>query len=370
MLSPPFVSRMLSNSLPSCASPFLVTLRRPLLACRPPCLPPRWLHTTGAAHHGGSETSDQQLSDLQGRWRNVESPKSLPKLLTTYSKLSKGKLSGLVVLTTMAGYAMAPAALDMATLLCTSLGTGLCVCSANSFNQIWEVPFDAQMSRTAGRVILNGQLSTLHALMFALTTGASGVYLLHSQVNSLVASLGAANILLYAFIYTIMKRTSIANTWVGALVGGVPPLMGWAACTGALEPGSFVLGFLLYAWQFPHFNALSWNLREDYTRAGYRMMAVINPALNGRVAFRYSLWMIVCCAAAPWMDLTDPFFALDSILVNGPLAYLSWKFYRHSNSKSARRLFFASIVHLPIILSLMLLHKKRQQQPAKDSPST
>lgn len=101
--------------------------------------------------------------------------------------------------------------------------------------------------------------------------------MLHYGVNGLTASLGAANLLLYTCVYTPMKRYSILNTWVGSVVGAIPPLMGWAGCSGNLEAGAWIMAGLLYAWQFPHFNALSWNLRPDYSRAGYRMMAVTNP---------------------------------------------------------------------------------------------
>jgi heme o synthase len=110
-----------------------------------------------------------------------------------------------------------------------------------------------------------------------LGAGATGIGLLYYGVNGLTASLGLANLVLYTCIYTPMKRYSILNTWVGSIVGAIPPLMGWAGCSGGLEAGAWIFAGLLYAWQFPHFNALSWNLRPDYSRAGYRMMSVTNP---------------------------------------------------------------------------------------------
>lgn len=124
-----------------------------------------------------------------------------------------------------------------------------------------------------------------HAIGFAIVTSAVGATTLALGVNELTALLGLSNLILYTSVYTPMKRISILNTWVGSIVGAIPPLMGWAACAGTLGPGAWIMAGLLYAWQFPHFNALSWNLRPDYSRAGYRMMAVTNP---GKWLIQYS----------------------------------------------------------------------------------
>lgn len=172
----------------------------------------------------------------------------------------------------MAGYAMAPAPFDLSTFVMLSAGTALLSGSANSINQFFETPFDAQMSRTKNRVLVKGFLTPLHAMGFATVSATSGLLLLTYGVNDLTAALGFTNLVLYTMIYTPMKRYSILNTWVGSIVGAIPPLMGWAGCAGTLGPGAWILAGLLYAWQFPHFNALSWNLRPDYSRAGYRMM--------------------------------------------------------------------------------------------------
>lgn len=183
----------------------------------------------------------------------------------------------MVVITSMAGYAMAPAPFELSAFIMCSVGTGLVSSAANSINQFFETPFDAQMSRTKNRVLVKSYITPLHAVGFATVATVAGLSMLNFGVNGLTASLGAANLVLYTCIYTPMKRYSILNTWVGSVVGAIPPLMGWAGCAGSLGPGAWVMAGLLYAWQFPHFNALSWNLRPDYSRAGYRMMAVTNP---------------------------------------------------------------------------------------------
>ena len=122
--------------------------------------------------------------------------------------------------------------------------------------------------------------------------------------------------------------------------------------------GAWLLGAILYAWQFPHFKALSWNLRSDYSRGGYRMSAVVNPNLCKRVAFRYCLGMVGLCTLAPVLDVTTWTFAADSLPLNLYLSYLGYRFYRDGDSKSSRKLFRFSLVHIPALLILMLISKK------------
>lgn len=156
-----------------------------------------------------------------------------------------------------------------------------------------------------------------------------------------------------------MKRYSILNTWVGSFVGAIPPLMGWASCTGTLDAGAWIFAGLLYAWQFPHFNALSWNLRPDYSRAGYRMMAVTNPALCRRVALRYTGVITGLSLLAPVLDVTNIWFAAETLPLNVYFMYLAWKFYKQSDSNTSRKLFRFSLLHLPLLMLLFLANKKR-----------
>ncbi|KAJ3024004.1 Protoheme IX farnesyltransferase, mitochondrial [Thoreauomyces humboldtii] len=204
-------------------------------------------------------------------------------------------------------------------------------------------------------------LSPLHAFTAGVVGGVGGVGVLAAFVNPLTACLGAANLVLYAGVYTPMKRTSIANTWLGAVVGAIPPMMGWAAATGTLDPGAVVMGAILYAWQFPHFNSLSWNLRPDYSKAGYRMMSVTDPALNARVSLRHAVTLVPLCWIVPGLDMTTWWFALDSTIVNGYLVYQACRFWRAPGDKTARTLFFGSLVHLPVLLVLLMLHKSEAE---------
>ncbi|XP_050338593.1 protoheme IX farnesyltransferase, mitochondrial isoform X2 [Bactrocera neohumeralis] len=288
------------------------------------------------------------------------SPNTELKHMRSYiKKLSKFRLTSLVVITAMSGYAMAPAPFELYTFLSCSLGTGLVSAAANAINQYHEVPFDSQMSRTKNRVLVTGQVTSLHSIEFAVISATAGLSLLYFGVNGLTAILGASNLFLYTSVYTPLKRISILNTWIGSLVGAIPPLMGWSGCTGNLDVSAFVLAGVLFAWQFPHFNALSWNLRPDYSRAGYRMMSVTNPALCRQTALRYTALIALLSASAPVFNLTSYWFALESFPLNAYFCYLAYKFYKKSDSNTSRMLFRFSLIHLPLLMLLFLLNKKR-----------
>lgn len=190
-----------------------------------------------------------------------------------YSQLSKYRLSALVMTTTSAGYLAAGGPVDAVSLCCACVGTMLASSSANTFNQVIETSNDSRMKRTRNRPLPSGRISRQHALGWGVASGAAGISVLAVGSNPLTASLGAANLLLYVGPYTLSKPRSELNTWVGSVVGAVPPLMGWAAATGgvvAVEP--LLLATYLFIWQFPHFFSLAWLHREDYARGGFAMV--------------------------------------------------------------------------------------------------
>jgi heme o synthase len=201
---------------------------------------------------------------LSGQEIQTREKSPLLQSVQNYASLSKFRLSALVVVTTSAGYLCTGVPLDPLILSTTCFGTALCAASANTFNQIIERDYDSLMNRTKQRPLPSGKLTVSQALTFGITSGAVGVGTLLAFSNPVVALLGAGNIFLYAGPYTRMKRLSEANTWVGAVVGAIPPAMGWAAATGgdlmSLDNGA--LCTLLFLWQFPHFFALSWLHRE------------------------------------------------------------------------------------------------------------
>ncbi|KAK3182551.1 Lipase 5 [Lecanicillium sp. MT-2017a] len=313
---------------------------------------------------------------------------SFRRLLSTFLSLSKPRLTVLVVLTAMVPYALYPVpemltpsmtettSLSPLTLLFLTTGTALCSASANALNMLYEPDTDAKMTRTRNRPLVRKLVSKRNAALFAILGGAVGVGALYFGVNPTVSFLGLANIVLYAGMYTPLKRITAFNTWVGAVVGGIPPLMGWAAAAGeaATKDGSWrelllasdgssiggwLLAGLLFAWQFPHFMALSWPIREEYKAAGLRMLAWTNSARNSRVALRYSLVFIPICVSLCAAGVTEWSFAVTSLPVNLWLAREAVRFWKHDGHKgSARGLFWASVWHLPVVLMLAMLQKK------------
>ena len=312
--------------------------------------------------------------------------KSLRRLLTTCLSLSKPRLSFLIVLTTATAYSLYPVpelllpltttapSLSALALVFLTSGTALCCASANALNMLLEPKYDAQMSRTRNRPLVRGLIGKKGALIFAVAAGASGIGSLWFGVNPTVAFLGALNIGLYAGVYTPMKRISVLNTWVGAVVGGIPPLMGWAAAAGQSATGAgkwrellfsdesvggWLLAGLLFAWQFPHFNSLSWPIREEYKNAGYRMLVWTNARMNGRVALRYAILCFPICIGLWWYQITDQGFLVTSSVVNAWMVKEAWRFWRKEGHKgSARGLFWASVWHLPVVMVLAMVHKK------------
>lgn len=285
-----------------------------------------------------------------------------------YARLSKLRLTVFVTSTALTGsYLSCTSILDSWPVISiAAFGTFLCSSSAAALNQYLESPYDSQMRRTAIRPLVIGQVSPLETMMFASIVGLSGVALLATQVNHITATLGAANLILYSFIYTPMKRSNVANTWVGSIVGAIPPLMGSTAVLGYVDYKAALLAMILYSWQFPHFNALSWNLRHEYARAGYRMMSVVNPDLCKRVALRHSCMLMLMSCLYPYCGISY-LFLLGALPLNIHLIRLSYKFYKKADSESSRTLFRFSLVYLPAILFL-LLFSSSYKQPNEHRP--
>eukprot|EP01050_Picozoa_sp_SAG11_P003522 SAG11_NODE_201_length_12551_cov_67.866126_6_plen_378_part_00 len=266
--------------------------------------------------------------------------------LGIYAELSKARLSALVVATTSAGFLFAGAPVDWQSFVAVTIGTSLAACSANTFNQIIERNFDALMTRTKRRPLPTGRVSALHAAGFAIFTGVMSTTLLAVCTNHTTAALGAFTIVLYAAVYTPMKRMHVLNTWVGAVVGAIPPVMGWTAAGGQLlSPESALLGSTLFLWQFPHFFALAWLAKEDYMRGAYKMIPVLDKTgrATAGVLMRYSLYMLPMPFVAYHCGLTTAMFPIESIAINGYMVFLSSRFYTKASNANAKRVFLCSL---------------------------
>ncbi|CCE62789.1 hypothetical protein TPHA_0D01490 [Tetrapisispora phaffii CBS 4417] len=300
-------------------------------------------------------------------------------IINPYIQLTKPRLTMLVMLSAICSYALSPYSASMSQLACLTIGTTFCSGAANAINMGREPDFDRQMIRTQARPVVQGIVTPNQAFKFATVIGVAGVGILNVGVNPTVAFLGFSNIALYSWAYTSLKRKHIINTWVGALVGAIPPLMGWAAASPLTHPAAWCLAGLLYAWQFPHFNTLSHNIKNEYKNAGYVMTAWKNPLLNARVSLRYSLLMFPLCFGLSYYGVTDWYYQLDSAIANGWMSFWAYKFYMQQRitysaeimkdkiafnksmaiaSAYSRKTFWGSIIHLPAVLILAIVHKK------------
>jgi len=210
-------------------------------------------------------------------------------------ELSKARLSMLVVATSGAGFVLgSSASVDWAALSWTCAGTMMVAASANSFNQIFEVNNDAKMKRTMRRPLPGGRLSIPSAVTWAMCMGFTGSVMLALKANVLAAGLATSNLALYALIYTPLKQIHPINTWVGAVVGAIPPLIGWAAATGQVTLEGLVLPAVLYFWQIPHFMALAYLCRNDYAAGGFKMLSLLDGTgvKTSLVALRNCIYLL------------------------------------------------------------------------------
>ena len=362
---PPSVGRLLQRALrpsllqPGLALPRCHALRRfaaAPLASSPPPASHSAASAAPAADAGPSAAPELPAGEAPPP-QQQQRPSS--SLLQAYGELCKARLSALVVVTSGAGFLLAGTPVDWAAFAAAVSGTALAAASANTFNQVSEAPLDALMKRTQGRPLPTGRLSRGAALAFGWGAGAASLGVLLAGTNPLTAALGMGNIALYALVYTPLKQLSTLNTAVGALVGAVPPLMGWAAATGSLAAvDPFLLAYVLFAWQFPHFYALAWGLRKDYARGGYAMVPVFDAtgAHTARLILRHTLALSTLPLVSTLLGVTSPMFAVEGVLLNGYLLRLAASFRAAPSDAGARAIFRASLWYLPLVAALFVFH--------------
>ncbi|KAI1730690.1 ubiA prenyltransferase family domain-containing protein [Ditylenchus destructor] len=313
------------------------------------------IETTMKPRINDTEDSKIEVTSVAANVENQRWKKMTPNnLIGVYLQLSKDRLTMMITASTACGFLISGVPISWPAFGACLAGTALLSASANTCNHLLEAPYDAQMKRTQSRALVIHRISPLHAFAFANATAAVGLGFLCLGCNSLTSGLGLLNLVIYACLYTPMKRYHIGCTWVGAINGVIPPLMGYTAATGRLDMAALTLGAILFSWQFPHFNALSWNLRGDYSRAGYQVMCVTNEELCRKTTLRHAFALMgLCSVVAPLTNLGTPSFALASLPLNLAMVYYSYKFYRQPDSQSAKALFRCStFVYLPLIMVL------------------
>ncbi len=279
-----------------------------------------------------------------------------------FYELTKPRMNFLVVVTTMVGYYMAARGLtdDWVRLIHTLLGTALTAAGASVLNQYVERDLDALMPRTANRPLPAGRVTALEALAFGVLLSVCGTVYLALLVNGLTAALGAITLASYVFLYTPMKRWTSLCTVVGAVPGAIPPMMGWTAVTDDLGPQAWALFAILFFWQMPHFLAIAILFRDDYAAGGFKMLPVVDPGLasTSRQIVLYAAALIPVTLFPTIIGMAGVFYFLSATVMG--LAFLGFgaQCAITKSRPDARKLFFASIIYLPLLLAAMMLDKQ------------
>lgn len=277
-------------------------------------------------------------------------------------ELAKARLTLLVVLTTLVGFLLGSRGpLDGWLLFHTVLGTALLASGASALNQWAERKLDALMQRTQDRPVPSGRMRPTTALWLGLIAAVAGLLELALAVNAPTTWLGAVTLGAYLLVYTPLKRVTPFNTIVGAIPGAMPPLMGWVAAYGELSVVGWTLFAVQFFWQLPHFLAIAWLYREDYARAGFRMLPIVDPdgRQTGFHAVSHTLGLLTVSLAPFALRLAGPVYLLAALLLGAAFLALAIRFARRLDRAAARSLFLGSIIYLPILLGLMVWDKVR-----------
>jgi protoheme IX farnesyltransferase len=277
-----------------------------------------------------------------------------------FVELTKPRITFLIVLTSAAGFALASrAAIDYTALVKAMFGIGLLSSGIATLNQYIERDLDALMRRTADRPLPSGKLLPWEALVFGVSQTAVAEVYLAILVNPLTALLGLTVIAGYLFGYTPLKTKTSLSTLVGAFPGAVPPLIGWAAARSAIGLEAWVLFAILFLWQFPHFLAIAWMYREDYSRAKILMLPVVEP--DGRVTAQqiviYTLMLLPVSMLPTALGISGKVYFFGAIILGLLFLYSSLRAAFSQSRQETRRLLLASVIYLPLLFILMVIDR-------------
>jgi protoheme IX farnesyltransferase len=278
-----------------------------------------------------------------------------------YLELTKPRLNFLVVATSAAGYYLgSTGAIAIVSMAEAVAGTALVAGGAAALNQLYERDTDALMRRTRTRPLPAGRVTPQDARVFGLALSAAGLVLLAARANWLSAGLALATLLTYLVIYTPMKRRTPLSTIVGAVPGALPALIGWTASHGAIDRSGAALFAIVFCWQLPHFMAIAWLYREDYAKAGFPMLPVIDPdgKRAGKQAVYWALLMVLASLEPNFSGLTGNAYLAVALVFGVGLFWLAVRFASARNESTARALFYGSITYLPLLWIAMIANKQ------------
>ena len=280
--------------------------------------------------------------------------------ISDLAELVKARLTVLVLFTTAAGFYLgAPNPINYADLFHVVLGTAAAAAGAAALNQWWERKADALMHRTSARPVPAGRMRPGNALILGSVLSIFGIAYLVVFCNALSAALAAITIALYIFAYTPLKRISTGNTALGAVPGALPPVIGWAAARGTIDVGAISLFVILFLWQLPHFFAIAWICRDDYARAGFRMISAEDES-GARTASQsvfFCILLLVLAGSPAFIQVTTATYLPIELALSGTYLAAAMRFLRTQRVADARLLFIGSIIYLPLLLATLVLTK-------------
>jgi heme o synthase len=279
-----------------------------------------------------------------------------------YIDLTKPRITWLILMSTAVGYYFGhKGQWSLSILLNTIVGTALVASGTAALNQWYERDADRHMRRTQMRPLPSGRLSAGQALWFGIALALIGGLELGLSVNWLASGLCISTLLLYLFLYTPLKQKTWWSTTVGAFPGAMPPLIGYAAAANRLTPEAWVLYAILFLWQFPHFYAIAWMYRDDYARAGIRMLPVVEPdgESTARQILLYSVLLIPISLLPNWLGMTGTLYTAGAIAMGLVFLYSGVRVSLDRTNARARKVLLASVLYLPVIYCLMILDPVR-----------
>ena len=280
-----------------------------------------------------------------------------PGLLADYVALTKPRLNCLVVATSATGYYLGGrGSTDVMAMTQAVAGTALAAGGTAVLNQLFERETDALMRRTRLRPLPDGRVAPADARIFGIALSLAGLLLLAARANWLAAGLALATILVYLIVYTPMKRRTPLSTLVGAVPGALPVLIGWTASHGSVALGGATLFTIVFLWQIPHFMAIAWLYRDDYGKAGFPMLPVIDPQGRraGRQAVRYAAALVPVSLAPTFAGISGTVYFVSALALGLALLVLAVRFAATRNDRAARALFLGSITYLPLLWIVMI----------------
>jgi protoheme IX farnesyltransferase len=287
-------------------------------------------------------------------------PLSAKARSAAYIELTKPRITFLIVLTSAAGFCLGSrGAVNYLTFTHAMIGISLLSSGIATLNQFMERDLDGRMRRTENRPLPSGRLAPFEALWFGITLTLCAELYLALSVNVLTAVLGLTVIAGYLFLYTPLKTRTSLSTAVGAFPGAMPPLIGWAAARGEIDVAAWVLFAILFLWQFPHFLAIAWMYREDYGRAGIRMLPVVEPdgRVTGQQIILYSLMLVPVSLLPAFLGISGRFYLIAALILGLLFLASSIRAALSKSNQHARQLLLASVLYLPLLFGVMVLNR-------------